>query len=125
MWRSRRTFSLHKFSLLISVAIFSPRISFAADAAPAWACRVGKDGQSGGGRRRARRLYDPVSRARLLRIVSEKISQNQSNGCDRKRTKISQRIMSERRAGKFAADLYISGSTSPRIFYRAKILERF
>src|SRR5262245_31136522 len=36
---------------------------------------------------------------------------------------ISQRIMSERRAEKFAVDLYISGSTSPRIFHRAKILE--
>ncbi len=31
--------------------------------------------------------------------------------------------MSERRAEKFAVDLYISGSTSPRIFHRAKMLE--
>jgi ABC-type Fe3+ transport system substrate-binding protein len=36
---------------------------------------------------------------------------------------ISQRMMSERRAEKFAVDLYISGNTSPRIFHRAKMLE--
>jgi hypothetical protein len=36
---------------------------------------------------------------------------------------ISQRVMSERRAEKFAVELYISGSTSPRIFHRSKMLE--
>ncbi len=37
---------------------------------------------------------------------------------------LSQRVMSERRAEKFAVDLYISGNISPyTVFYRAKILE--
>jgi ABC-type Fe3+ transport system substrate-binding protein len=37
---------------------------------------------------------------------------------------LSQRVMSERRAGKFIADLYISGNITPlTVFYRAKILE--
>jgi len=37
---------------------------------------------------------------------------------------LSQRVMSERRANKFAADVYISGNISPyTVFYRAKILE--
>jgi iron(III) transport system substrate-binding protein len=37
---------------------------------------------------------------------------------------LSQRVMSERRAGKFAVDLYISGNISPlTVFHRAKILE--
>ncbi|HEY6368622.1 MAG TPA: extracellular solute-binding protein [Candidatus Binatia bacterium] len=37
---------------------------------------------------------------------------------------LSQRVMSERRAGKFIADLYISGNITPlTVFHRAKILE--
>jgi hypothetical protein len=37
---------------------------------------------------------------------------------------LSQRVMSERRAGKYIADLYISGNITPlTVFYRAKILE--
>jgi iron(III) transport system substrate-binding protein len=37
---------------------------------------------------------------------------------------LSQRIMSERRGGKYMADLYISGNITPlTVFYRAKILE--
>ena len=37
---------------------------------------------------------------------------------------LSQRVMSERRAEKFAVDLYISGNISPlTVFHRAKILE--
>jgi iron(III) transport system substrate-binding protein len=37
---------------------------------------------------------------------------------------LSQRVMSERRAGRFAVDLYISGNISPlTVFHKAKILE--
>jgi iron(III) transport system substrate-binding protein len=37
---------------------------------------------------------------------------------------LSQRVMSERRAGKYIVDLYISGNITPlTVFYRAKILE--
>jgi iron(III) transport system substrate-binding protein len=37
---------------------------------------------------------------------------------------LSQRVMSERRAGKYIADLYISGNITPlTVFYRAKILD--
>src|SRR5262245_17565957 len=37
---------------------------------------------------------------------------------------LSQRIMSERRGGKYIADLYISGNITPlTVFHRAKILE--
>src|SRR6266478_3526344 len=37
---------------------------------------------------------------------------------------LSQRIMNERRAGKYIADLYVSGNITPlTVFHRAKILE--
>ena len=102
MWRSRRTFSLLKLSLLISVAIFSPRISFAAGAAPAWRAdwekTVKAAEEEGGLVIYMTQSLEPVFRESLQKKFPKiKVTAVTGRGPE-----ISQRILSERRADKFA-----------------------
>jgi iron(III) transport system substrate-binding protein len=123
MWRTPRVFFLTNFSLLVCVAIFSSRFSFAAEATTAWRTdweKTVKAAEEEG----AVVIYmtqslEPVFRDSFQKKFP-KIKVTLATG---RGPEISQRIMSELRAEKFAVDLYISGSTSPRIFHRAKILE--
>ncbi|HEX2929795.1 MAG TPA: hypothetical protein VHV54_08795, partial [Candidatus Binatia bacterium] len=123
MPRTPRNCFLIKFSLLICVAIFSSRFCFAGEATTAWRTeweKTVKAAEEEG----ALVIYmtqslEPVFRDNFQKKFPKiKVITVTGRGPE-----ISQRVMSERRAGKFAVDLYISGSTSPRIFHRAKILE--
>ena len=98
MWRSTRICFLIHFLLLVCVAIFSSQVQFRCRSNHSLANRVGKDGQSGGGRRRAGHLHDPVFRAGVSRQLPEKISQNQSDPGDGARTR-NQPAGHERAAG--------------------------
>jgi iron(III) transport system substrate-binding protein len=110
-------------SLLVCIAIFSSRFSFAAEGTTAWRTeweKTVKAAEEEG----ALVIYmtqslEPVFRDSFQKKFP-KIKVTLATG---RGPEISQRIMSERRAEKFAVDLYISGSTSPRIFHRAKMLE--
>jgi len=110
-------------SLLVCIAIFSSRFSFAAERTTAWRTeweKTVKAAEEEG----ALVIYmtqslEPVFRDSFQKKFP-KIKVTLATG---RGPEISQRIMSERRAEKFAVDLYISGSTSPRIFHRAKMLE--
>ena len=123
MWRSTRICFLMHFLLLRCVATFSSRVSFAAEATTAWRTeweKTVKAAEEEG----ALVIYmtqslEPVFRDSFQKKFP-KIKVTLATG---RGPEISQRVMSERRAEKFAVDLYISGSTSPRIFHRAKMLE--
>jgi iron(III) transport system substrate-binding protein len=121
--RSTRVFVLINGFLLVCVAIFSFRFSFAAQGTTAWQAeweKTVKAAEEEG----ALVIYltqslEPVFRDNFQKKFPKiKVTLVTGRGPE-----ISQRIMSERRAEKFAVDLYISGSTSPRIFHHAKILE--
>ena len=123
MWRSTRVFFRVNFPLLVCVAIFSSRFSFAAEGTTAWRTEWEKTVKAAE-EESALVIYmtqslEPVFRDSFQKKFP-KIKVTLATG---RGPEISQRIMSERRAEKFAVDLYISGSTSPRIFHRAKILE--
>ena len=123
MRRSTRICFLIHFLLLLCVATFSSRVSFAAEATTAWRTeweKTVKAAEEEG----ALVIYmtqslEPVFRDSFQKKFP-KIKVTLATG---RGPEISQRVMSERRAEKFAVDLYISGSTSPRIFHRAKMLE--
>lgn len=123
MRRSMRIIFRVNVSLLVCIAIFSSRFSFAAEGTTAWRTeweKTVKAAEEEG----ALVIYmtqslEPVFRDSFQKKFP-KIKVTLATG---RGPEISQRIMSERRAEKFAVDLYISGSTSPRIFHRAKMLE--
>jgi len=123
MRRSMRIIYRVNVSLLVCIAIFSSRFSFAAEGTTAWRTeweKTVKAAEEEG----ALVIYmtqslEPVFRDSFQKKFP-KIKVTLATG---RGPEISQRIMSERRAEKFAVDLYISGSTSPRIFHRAKMLE--
>jgi len=118
-----RVFLLAGFSLLTSIANISPRFGFAAETTPAWRAEWDKTVKAAEDEG-ALVIYmtqslEPVFRASFQKKYPRiKLTTVTGRGPE-----LSQRVMSERRADKFAVDLYISGSTSPRIFHRAKILE--
>ena len=123
MRRSTRICFLTNFLLLVCVAIFSSRVSFAAEATTAWRTeweKTVKAAEEEG----ALVIYMTQSLEPVFRdSFQKKFPKIKVTLVTGRGPEISQRVMSERRAEKFAVDLYISGSTSPRIFHRAKMLE--
>jgi iron(III) transport system substrate-binding protein len=116
-------FFLINVSLLVCISIFSSRFSFAAEGTTGWRTeweKTVKAAEEEG----ALVIYMTQSLEPVFRdSFQKKFPKIKVTLVTGRGPEISQRIMSERRAEKFAVDLYISGSTSPRIFHRAKMLE--
>jgi ABC-type Fe3+ transport system substrate-binding protein len=114
---------LMNFLLLICVTIVCSKLALAAEATTAWRSdweKTIKAAEEEG----AVVIYMTQSLEPVFRdSFQKKFPKIKVTAVTGRGPEISQRVMSERRAEKFAVDLYISGSTSPRIFYRAKILE--
>jgi len=109
--------------LLLCVASFSSRVSFAAEATTAWRTEWEKTVKAAE-EESALVIYMTQSLEPVFRdSFQKKFPKIKVTVATGRGPEISQRVMSERRAEKFAVDLYISGSTSPRIFHRAKMLE--
>ena len=110
--------------LLISVALAPCKGSLGAEARPAWqvdwetTVKAGED--EGALVIYMTQAFEPVFREAFQKKYP-KIKVTTATG---RGPELSQRIMGERRAEKFAVDLYISGNISPlTVFHRAKILE--
>ena len=119
----RSFFFLINFLLLICVTIVYSKLALAAEATTAWRSEWEKTikaaEEEGTVVIYMTQSLEPVFRDSFQKKFPKiKVTAVTGRGPE-----ISQRVMSERRAEKFAVDLYISGSTSPRIFHRAKILE--
>jgi ABC-type Fe3+ transport system substrate-binding protein len=110
--------------LLISSAILTPGLLFAAESRPAWQVEWEKTvkaaEEEGALVIYMTQAFEPVFRD-VFQKKFPKIKVTMATG---RGPELSQRVMSERRAEKFAVDLYISGNISPlTVFHRAKILE--
>src|SRR4030095_13526792 len=110
--------------LLISSAILTPGLLFAAESRPAWQVEWEKTvkaaEEEGALGMYIAQAFEPVFRD-VFQKKFPKIKVTMATG---RGPELSQRVMSERRAEKFAVDLYISGNISPlTVFHRAKILE--
>ena len=98
--------------------------SFAAEARPAWQAEWDKTVKSaeeeGALVIYMTQAFEPVFRAGFQKKYPKiKVTMVTGRG-----PQLSQRVMSERRADRFAVDLYVSGNISPlTVFHRAKILE--
>lgn len=109
---------------LLCWANLGREISFAADAKPGWQSEWEKTVKAaedeGAVTLYVTGAFEPVFReAFQKRYPKIKVTLAAGRGPD-----LSQRIMSERRAEKFAVDLYIGGNISPiTVFHKAKILE--
>ena len=103
---------------------FSLTISYAAEPRPAWQLEWDKTvkaaEEEGALVIYMTQAFEPVFRDTFQKKYPRiKVSMATGRGPE-----LSQRVMSERRAEKFAVDLYISGNISPlTVFHRAKILE--
>ena len=103
---------------------FSLTISYAAEPRPAWQSEWDKTvkaaEEEGALVIYMTQAFEPVFRDTFQKKYPRiKVSMATGRGPE-----LSQRVMSERRAEKFAVDLYISGNISPlTVFHRAKILE--
>ncbi len=99
-------------------------ISYAAESKPAWQAdwdKTIKAAEEGGALTiYMTQAFEPVFRDGFQKKYPKiKVTMAAGRGPE-----LSQRVMSERRAEKFAVDLYISGNISPlTVFHRAKILE--
>ena len=103
---------------------FSLTISYAAEPRPAWQSEWDKTvkaaEEEGALVIYMTQAFEPVFRDGFQKKYP-KIKVTMAGG---RGPELSQRVMSERRAEKFAVDLYISGNISPlTVFHRAKILE--
>ncbi|HEX7232513.1 MAG TPA: extracellular solute-binding protein [Candidatus Binatia bacterium] len=110
--------------LLISLVLSPPNISIAAEARPAWQADWEKTVKAAEDEGALviymTQAFEPVFRDTFQKKYP-KIKVTTATG---RGPELSQRVMSERRADKFAVDLYISGNISPlTVFHRAKILE--
>jgi ABC-type Fe3+ transport system substrate-binding protein len=103
---------------------FSLTISYAAEPRPAWQSEWDKTvkaaEEEGALVIYMTQAFEPVFRDTFQKKYPRiKVSMATGRGPE-----LSQRVMSERRAEKFAVDLYVSGNISPlTVFHRAKILE--
>ena len=111
-------------TVLMCLAASSPMTSFAAEAKPAWQAewdRTVKAAEEEGALViYMTQAFEPVFRAAFQKKYPKiKVTMVTGRG-----PQLSQRVMSERRADRFAVDLYVSGNISPlTVFHRAKILE--
>ncbi len=111
-------------SLVCWISVSSVQISNAADSRPAWQFEWDKTvkaaEEEGALVIYMTQAFEPVFRdAFQKKFPKIKVTMATGRGPE-----LSQRVMSERRADKFAVDLYISGNISPlTVFHRAKILE--
>src|SRR5437016_2727911 len=111
-------------TLLFCLGVSSPNFSIAADSRPAWQAEWEKTvkaaEEEGALVIYMTQAFEPVFRDTFQKKFP-KIKVTMATG---RGPELSQRVMSERRAEKFAVDLYISGNISPlTVFHRAKILE--
>ena len=110
--------------MFFSFSAFSLTISYAAEPRPAWQSEWDKTvkaaEEEGALVIYMTQAFEPVFRDTFQKKYPRiKVSMATGRGPE-----LSQRVMSERRAEKFAVDLYISGNISPlTVFHRAKILE--
>jgi iron(III) transport system substrate-binding protein len=110
--------------LLLSAVLLSYEFSTAAESRPAWQTdweKTVKTAEDEGALViYMTQAFEPVFRENFQKKYPRiKIVTATGRGPE-----LSQRVMSERRADKFAVDLYISGNISPlTVFHRAKILE--
>ena len=124
MVKSIRLVIASLYALLFCLAVLFLRISTAAESAPGWRTEWEKT-VKGAEEEGALVIYmtqafEPVFRDGFQKKFP-KIKVTMATG---RGPELSQRVMSERRAEKFAVDLYISGNISPlTVFHRAKILE--
>ena len=111
-------------TVLICFSASSPMPSFAAEAKPAWQAEWDKTvkaaEEEGALVIYMTQAFEPVFRAAFQKKYPKiKVTMVTGRG-----PQLSQRVMSERRADRFAVDLYVSGNISPlTVFHRAKILE--
>jgi iron(III) transport system substrate-binding protein len=124
MLKSIRFIIARYFLLVFCLAFSSFDSSGAAESRPAWQAeweKTVKAAQEEGALViYMTQAFEPVFRATFQKIFPKiKVSMVTGRGPE-----LSQRVMSERRADKFAVDLYVSGNISPlTVFHRAKILE--
>lgn len=124
MLRSIRSVIAFICALLFCCAVSFSNLSFAAEPAPAWRTEWEKTvkaaEEEGALIIYMTQAFEPVFREGFQKKFP-KIKVTTATG---RGPELSQRVMSERRAEKFAVDLYISGNISPlTVFHRAKILE--
>lgn len=111
-------------TLLMCLSVSSPIPSCAAEARPAWQGEWDKTvkaaEEEGALVIYMTQAFEPVFRAAFQKKYPKiKVTMVTGRG-----PQLSQRVMSERRADRFAVDLYVSGNISPlTVFHRAKILE--
>ena len=111
-------------TLLMCLSASSPLPSFAAEARPAWQAEWDKTvkaaEEEGALVIYMTQAFEPVFRAAFQKKYPKiKVTMVTGRG-----PQLSQRVMSERRADRFAVDLYVSGNISPlTVFHRAKILD--
>ena len=111
-------------TLLMCLSASSPIASFAAEVRPAWQAEWDKTvkaaEEEGALVIYMTQAFEPVFRAAFQKKYPKiKVTMVTGRG-----PQLSQRVMSERRADRFAVDLYVSGNISPlTVFHRAKILE--
>jgi iron(III) transport system substrate-binding protein len=114
--------SIHR--LLFAMAISASSLCFAAESRPGWQAEWDKTvkaaEEEGALVIYMTQAFEPVFRETFQKKYPKiKVTMVTGRGPE-----LSQRVMSERRAEKFAVDLYISGNISPlTVFHRAKILE--
>ena len=111
-------------TLLMCLSVSSPLPSFAAEARPPWQAEWDKTvkaaEEEGALVIYMTQAFEPVFRAAFQNKYPKiKVTMVTGRG-----PQLSQRVMSERRADRFAVDLYVSGNISPlTVFHRAKILD--
>ena len=110
--------------LLFGITVSASSLSFAAESRPAWQAEWNKTikaaEEEGALVIYMTQAFEPVFRETFQKKYPKiKVTMVTGRGPE-----LSQRVMSERRAEKFAVDLYVSGNISPlTVFHRAKILE--
>lgn len=111
-------------ALVLCFSVSFLKISSAAESKPAWQAEWDKTVKAGEEEGALviymTQAFEPVFREVFQKKFPKiKVTMVTGRGPD-----LSQRVMSERRAEKFAVDLYVSGDISPlTVFHRAKILE--
>jgi len=117
-------FSVPITAMLMCLSVSSPIPSCAAEARPAWQAEWDKTvkaaEEEGALVIYMTQAFEPVFRVAFQKKYPKiKVTMVTGRG-----PQLSQRVMSERRADRFAVDLYVSGNISPlTVFHRAKILE--
>jgi iron(III) transport system substrate-binding protein len=111
-------------TLLFCLCVTSPNTSIAAESRPAWQVEWEKTvkaaEEEGVVVIYMTQAFEPIFRDNFQKKYPKiKVTMVTGRGPE-----LSQRIMSERRGGKYIADLYVSGNITPlTVFHRAKILE--